>query len=64
MKNTISLLLETIKESLMLLLNTDSLNTLENKPLLKMLTLSTGNLERVELTLDSMLKPLEITNST
>lgn len=48
----------------MLLLSTDSLNTLDNKPLLKMLTLSTGNLERVELTLDSMLKPLEITNST
>lgn len=64
MKNTISLLLETIKESLMLLLSIDSLNTLDNKPLLKMLTLLTGNLERVELTLDSMLKPLEITNST
>lgn len=64
MKNTISLLLETIKESLMLLLSIDSLNTLESKPLLKMLTLLTGNLERVELTLDSMLKPLEITNST
>jgi len=64
LKNTIALLLETIKESLMLLLSIDSLNTLENKPLLKMLTLLTGNLERVELTLDNMLKPLEITNST
>lgn len=48
----------------MLLLSIDSLNTLESKLLLKMLTLLTGNLERVELTLDSMLKPLEITNST